>query len=146
MPLCHTAPHSALHMHQTLREIMFQEKYLAVQKLFQYVSSRSKSFFLQKQGTGGYNHVTIRGQGRRVGTEGPCTSDNRQTCLACLRRANCLSQSWANITSCLANKLFFGSSTMNQPIRPNLDRCYLFGLVPLTGKYTGWRLMCVNQI
>lgn len=55
VPLCHTAPHRALHMHQAFWEIMFQEKYLAVQKLFQDVSSRSRSFFLdslQKQGMG----------------------------------------------------------------------------------------------
>lgn len=73
VPLCHTVPHSALHMQQALCEIMFQEKYLAVPKVFQYVSSRSQSFSGQpsKTGDGGTlvcNHVTNRGQGRGVGT------------------------------------------------------------------------------
>jgi len=56
VPQCHAGHHGALHMHRALCEIMFQEKYLAVQKLFKYVCSRSESFFGQPaesdQGTG----------------------------------------------------------------------------------------------
>lgn len=71
VPLCHTAPHSALHMHRAFCEIRFQGKYLAAQKLFQYVSSRSKSFLidsLQKQRMGVHYVAEFRGQGQSVGT------------------------------------------------------------------------------
>lgn len=38
----------------------------------------------------------------------------------CLCRASCRGQHWANITSCLANILFYGSSTLNQNLETSV--------------------------
>lgn len=105
MPLCHTLPHSALHMHRAFCEIIFQGKYLAAQKLLQYVSSRSKSFLEQPSKTAGggtlsCNQVSNRGQGCVLMS---LRLQKRQTELVLLYRA----AACADISSSSVNIVFW---------------------------------------
>lgn len=107
MPLCHTLPHSALHMHRAFCEIIFQGKYLTAQKLFQYVSSRSKSFLEQPSKTAGggtlcCNQVSNRGQGRVLLSWHLWKKDNPNWC-------SCVGQLLVLTSAVCQSILLFGS-------------------------------------